>query len=61
VSLKTLFYELVFSAILTLYVYEHNSSKMVIGFSLLDMGVTLWKISRTFSLKMGGGFPWVRL
>ncbi len=56
-----MFYELVFSAILTLYVYEHNSSKMVIGFSLLDMGVTLWKISRTFSLKMGGGFPWVRL
>ena len=61
VSLKTLFYELIFSAILTLYVYEHNSSKMVIGFSLLDMGVTLWKFSRTFSLRVGGGFPWVRL
>lgn len=61
VSLKTLFYELVFSAVLTLYVYEHNSSKLVIAFSLLDIGVTIWKISRTFSLKIGGGFPWIRL
>jgi hypothetical protein len=61
VSLKTLFYELVFSAVLTLYVYEHNSSRMVIIFSLLDIAVTAWKISRTFSLRVGGGFPWVRL
>lgn len=61
VSLKTLFYELVFSVVLTLYVYEHNSSRMVIGFSLLDIAVTLWKISRTFSLKFGGGFPWMHL
>lgn len=60
-SLKTLFYELAFSAVLTLYVYEHNSSKLIIFFSLLDIAVTAWKISRTFSLTLGGSFPWIRL
>ena len=59
VSLKTLFYELVFSIILTLYVYEYNSSKMIIGFSLLDIAVTAWKINRTFKIKFSSTFPFI--
>lgn len=61
VSLKTLFYELIFSVILTLYVYEYNSSKLIIAFSILDIMVTVWKISRTFTIRLQNSFPFVVL
>jgi hypothetical protein len=34
---------------------------MIIAFSLLDIAVTVWKISRTFSLRVSGNFPWLHL
>lgn len=34
---------------------------MIIGFSLLDIAVTVWKISRTFTIRLSNSFPFVRL
>ena len=44
-----------------LYLYEYNSSKMIIFFSLVDMLIDLWKITRTFKPKISRTFPFLSL
>jgi hypothetical protein len=61
VSLKTLFFELGAKIIFILYLYEYKSSKIILFFDSLDLLITLWKISRTFCLKLTPGFPFLRL
>ena len=51
-SLKTLFFQLFADVIIALYVYEYDANKMIIFFHIVDIGVTLWKISRTYSLRI---------
>lgn len=61
VSLKTLFFELAAKAIFILYLLEHQASKIILFFDFLDLLVTLWKLSRTFSLQVSPSFPWLGL
>jgi len=61
VSLKTLFFELAAEVVLLLYLYEYDAGKIILVFHVLDILVTLWKISRTYSITVGPRFPFLRL
>ena len=60
-SLKTLFFELVAEIIILLYLYEYDSGKLILFFNFLDILVTLWKITRTYSLNFSLQFPFIRV
>lgn len=59
VSLKTLFFELTAEIILLLYLYEYDAGKFIMVFHVLDIVVTLWKITRTYSLTLTPRFPFL--
>jgi hypothetical protein len=61
VSLKTLFFSLAADMILLLYLYEYDASKMILAFHVVDIAVTVWKLSRTYSITFGARFPFLGL
>jgi hypothetical protein len=61
ISLKILFIELGIDILLALYLLDNDSSRLVIIFTFVDGLVTVWKISRTFKIKIGSAFPFVTL
>lgn len=60
-SLKTLFFELGAEVIVTLYLIEHDSTKLVIFFCLLDIAIVIWKLTRTFKFRITTQFPFLTL
>lgn len=61
VSLKTLFFQLSADVIIFLYLYEYKASKLILVFNFVDILVTVWKISRTYSLRIKSAFPFLTL
>lgn len=61
ISLKTLFFQLVADLVISLYLYEYGANTLVIVFHVVDVAITVWKISRTYSLQLTQQFPFVGL
>ena len=59
--MKTLFFQFFADIIIALYVYEYDANKMIIFFHVIDIGITVWKISRTYSISLTKKVPFVKL
>ena len=42
-----------------LYLYEYDAGKLILFFHVLDIAVTLWKITRTYTLGLISSFPFI--
>ena len=61
ISLKTLFFQLFADLFISLYLYEYGASTLIIVFHAVDIAITSWKITRTYSLTLNSTFPFLRL
>jgi len=44
-----------------LYLYEYDAGKLIFFFHVLDIAVTLWKITRTYTLGFISSFPFIEI
>lgn len=61
ISVKTLYANIIMSAVITLYLFDNETSLLILVPQVLAIGLDLWKLTQASKVERIATFPYVRL